>query len=157
MIRPYRSDDLDGLVELALRAFIPIDESFRTVLGERTYPAVYPDWAAEQENDVRNLCTDEAARVWVAERDGRPVGFVGIRVYPEAKGEIDMLAVDPAAHGQGIGTALTRYAIDRLREAGVTLAWVYTGGDPGHAAARRTYEKAGFVGLPLIRYYLTLD
>jgi len=39
----------------------------------------------------------------------------------------------------------------------VGLAVVGTGGDPGHAPARRVYEKAGFVGLPLVRYYASLD
>ena len=28
---------------------------------------------------------------------------------------------------------------------------VETGGDPGHAAARRTYEKAGYILLPIAR------
>ena len=37
------------------------------------------------------------------------------------------------------------------------LAVVGTGGDLGHAPARRVYEKAGFVGLPLVRYYARLD
>jgi RimJ/RimL family protein N-acetyltransferase len=52
---------------------------------------------------------------------------------------------------------LTRFAIQRFRDAGVGLAVVGTGGDPGHAAARRVYEKLGFVGLPLVRYYARLD
>ena len=39
----------------------------------------------------------------------------------------------------------------------VGLAVVGTGGDPGHAPARRVYEKVGFVGLPLVRYYARLD
>jgi hypothetical protein len=33
---------------------------------------------------------------------------------------------------------------------------VETGGDPGHAAARRTYEKAGCVLLPIARYFKNL-
>ena len=36
---------------------------------------------------------------------------------------------------------------------GIHLAVVGTGGDPGHAPARRSYEKAGYTGLPLVRYY----
>ena len=35
-------------------------------------------------------------------------------------------------------------------------AVVETGGDPGHAAARRTYEKAGLVLLPIARYFKNL-
>jgi len=71
-------------------------------------------------------------------------------------GEISMLAVDPDHQGGGIGTALTEFALDRLKDAGMKVAVVETGGDPGHAAARRTYEKAGHVLLPIARYFKEL-
>ena len=71
-------------------------------------------------------------------------------------GEISMLAVDPDHQGGGIGTALTEFALDRLRDAGMMVAMVETGGDPGHAAARRTYEKAGYVLSPVARYFKNL-
>jgi hypothetical protein len=38
----------------------------------------------------------------------------------------------------------------------MTVAMVETGGDPGHAAARRTYEKAGYILLPIARYFKSL-
>ena len=38
----------------------------------------------------------------------------------------------------------------------MTLAQVETGGDVSHAPARRAYEKAGYTGLPLVRYFKTL-
>jgi ribosomal protein S18 acetylase RimI-like enzyme len=71
-------------------------------------------------------------------------------------GEISMLAVDPDYQGIGIGTALTEFALDRLKDAGMTVAMVETGGDPGHTAARRTYEKAGYTYLPIARYFKNL-
>ncbi len=37
------------------------------------------------------------------------------------------------------------------------MAMVETGGDPGHAAARRTYEKAECTLLPIARYLKSLD
>jgi GNAT superfamily N-acetyltransferase len=52
-----------------------------------------------------------------------------------------MLTVDPLVQRQGIGTALTSFAVQQLRDAGMRLAVVGTGGDPGHAPARRVYEK----------------
>jgi len=96
--------------------------------------------------------------VWVAEVGASAVGFVAIELdHPERRmGEISMLAVDPDYQGSGIGTALTEFALDRLEEAGMTVAMVETGGDPGHAAARRTYEKAGYVHLPIARYFKNL-
>ena len=89
--------------------------------------------------------------------DGRPVGFVCVELNEETKtGEITLLAVHPDHQDGGIGTLLNLYAVDRMREAGMTLAVVGTGGDPGHAPARRAYEKAGFRPLPLVRYYQDL-
>jgi len=67
-----------------------------------------------------------------------------------------MLAVDPDHQGRGIGTALTGFALDRLKDAGMKVAMVETGGDPGHAPARRVYEKAGYTLLPIARYFKNL-
>jgi hypothetical protein len=39
----------------------------------------------------------------------------------------------------------------------MTLAVVATGGDPGHAPARATYERAGFTGCPQVWYARRLD
>ena len=157
-IRPLGAADIAAVVEFSLRAWAPVFESFRTVLGEPVYQALHPDWATTQARAVEAVCQDEGADVWVAERDGRPVGYVAVRIHPDDRtGEIEMLAVDPLVQRQGIGTALTRFAVQQLRDAGVRLAVVGTGGDPGHAPARRVYEKAGFIGLPLVRYYARLD
>jgi ribosomal protein S18 acetylase RimI-like enzyme len=157
-IRPLAPADIAAVVEFSLRAWAPVFESFRTVLGERVYQVLYPDWAASQARAVEAVCQDDAAAVWVAEQEGRPVGYVAVRIDSDSRtGEIDMLAVDPLVQRQGIGTALTSFAMQRLGDAGVRLALVGTGGDPGHAPARRVYEKAGFVGLPLVRYYARLD
>jgi GNAT superfamily N-acetyltransferase len=67
-----------------------------------------------------------------------------------------MIAVDPGHQNEGIGLDLVNFAIDRMTERGVRLAELGTGGDPGHAAARHVYEKAGFTPLPLVRYYKAL-
>jgi ribosomal protein S18 acetylase RimI-like enzyme len=156
VIRPLDPADVAGAIELSLRAWAPVHESMAHVLGETINAMVYPDWAAQQAGDVRAVCEDRAAHVWVAESGGRPAGFVAIRIGSDGTGEIDMIAVDPPAQGQGIGTALTQFAMRVMRDSGVQLAIAATGGDPGHAPARRTYEKAGFTGLPLVRYYARL-
>jgi ribosomal protein S18 acetylase RimI-like enzyme len=156
-IRPLDPADVAGVIELSLRAWAPVHESMAEVLGEVINAMVYPEWAGQQAGDVRAVCQDADAQVWIAESGGRLAGFAAIRIGSDGTGEIDMIAVDPPAQGQGIGTALTQFAMRVMREAGVRLAIVATGGDPGHAAARRTYEKAGFTGLPLVRYYASLD
>ena len=78
--------------------------------------------------------------MWVEEVDGTVVGFVAVELHhPErSMDQISMLAVDPDYHGSGIETALTtltKFALDRLRNAGMKVAMVETGGEAGHAAA----------------------
>jgi hypothetical protein len=36
------------------------------------------------------------------------------------------------------------------------VASLSTGGDPGHAPARRAYEKAGYTAFPIVWYYQDL-
>jgi GNAT superfamily N-acetyltransferase len=52
-----------------------------------------------------------------------------------------MLADDPHYQRLRIGFALTEHATGWLREAGMVVAMVETGGDPGHSAARRLYAQ----------------
>lgn len=156
-IRALVPDDIDAVVEFALRAWTPVFRSFRQVLGDEIYRRVYPDWITSQARAVEAVCRDLSARVWVAEVDTDLGGFVAVVFGDDASvGEIDMLAVDPDHQRRGIGSALTSVAADHIRSTGATVVTVGTGGDPGHAPARRTYERAGFTALPLVRYYKAL-
>ncbi len=51
--------------------------------------------------------------------------------------------------GQGAGTAINDFAVNRLRDLGMEFAIVATGTDPGHAPARRSYDKAGFTPMSI--------
>ena len=146
------------MVDLSLRAWAPVFASLEQVLGSEIFKRMHPDWREDQQRAVEDVCTAQRKQVWVAEVDGTVAGFVAIELHhPErSMGEISMLAVDPDYQGGGIGTALTEFALERLEEAGMKVAMVETGGDPGHAAARRTYEKAGYVLLPIARYFKNL-
>jgi ribosomal protein S18 acetylase RimI-like enzyme len=139
-----------------LRAWTPVFASFARVLGPDIYPLVYPDWLTSQAEAVRAVCS--GGHVFVATTADLPVGFsaVVIRDDEPRSGEIDMLAVDPAHQRRGVASALTSHSVDYLRDAGVAVVDIATGGDAGHAPARRTYERAGFTALPLVRYYKSL-
>ncbi len=152
-IRGLIPADVDAVVAFGLRAWEPVSASFERVLGSDIYQRMYPDWSSSQAQAIASVCRDKSMTVWVAEVDDRPVGYL-VAALPDdgVSGEIDMIAVDPNHQGHGIGSALTAVAIDYTRSAGRTVAVVATGGDPGPAPARRTYEKAGFTGLPLVRY-----
>jgi len=157
LIRPQLDADIEAIVALSLRAWQPVFESMGRVLGPRINRLVYPDWAAGQARAVEDVCRDESMTVWVAEVGARPAGFVAVvfRDNPPSA-EIEMIAVDPDQQNQGIASALLDHASGWLSAAGVRLVQLGTGGDPGHAPARRTYEKAGFTALPLVRYYKEL-
>jgi ribosomal protein S18 acetylase RimI-like enzyme len=71
-------------------------------------------------------------------------------------GEVYMIAVDPEHQGRGIGSALMSAATEWIRDAGVPVAVVETGGDVGHAPARRLYDAAGFTPMPIVRYFKAL-
>jgi GNAT superfamily N-acetyltransferase len=156
-IRPMTETDLDAVVQFSLLAWAPVFSSFRSVLGPEIYERIYPDWLASQARAVTDVCREHAATTWVAVDGDEPVGFATVVLNPKDRsGELEMLAVDPAHQRRGIAAELIAFAVDRMREAGVLLAAIGTGGDPGHAPARRAYEKAGFTALPLVRYYRAL-
>jgi GNAT superfamily N-acetyltransferase len=158
VIRALDDADVEEVAAFSVRAWGPVFESFRSVLGEEIFLRVYPDWRESQARDVARVCRKHAGTTWVADVDGRAVGFVVV-IFDEAAGsaEIEMLAVDPDHQRRGTATALLQFAFERMREAGVRVAAVATGGDPGHAPARRAYESAGFTALPLVRYYRALS
>jgi ribosomal protein S18 acetylase RimI-like enzyme len=158
LIRLYDDRDAEAVVDLSLRAWAPVFASLEQVLGSEIFRRQHPDWREDQRKTVEEVCTAKKGRVWVAEVGASTVGFVAVELHhPErSMGEISMLAVDPDYQGRGIGTALTEFALDRLKDAGMRVAMVETGGDPGHAAARRTYEKAGYVLLPIAKYFKNL-
>jgi ribosomal protein S18 acetylase RimI-like enzyme len=157
-IRPVSSGDVEALMELSVLAWEPVFASFRHILGPEIYPILYPDWRQRQRDSVAEVCADGAGlTVLVAEVDGVVAGFIAYELdMVEKTGEVDLLAVHPDHQNHGIGTALNTYALAEMRARGARLAVVATGGDPGHAPARRSYEKAGYTGLPLVRYYKAL-
>lgn len=158
-VRPLEDRDVDAVVDLSLRAWAPVFASLEQVLGPALFRGLNPGgWQESQRRAVREVCTARDKRVWVAAMDGTVVGFVSVELHhPEPDmGEIPMLAVDPDHQKGGIGTTLTEFALDQLKDAGMKVAMVETGGEPGHAAARRTYEKAGYTLLPIARYFKNL-
>ena len=157
-IRPVHNNDVDDLVRLSLLAWAPVFSSFKRILGPEIYAIIYPDWRTSQSEAIETVCKDgEKTIVWVAELDGLVVGFLAYELHVKDKtGEVILLAVHPEYQNRGIGTELNNFALEKMKESGMTLAKVETGGDPSHAPARRSYEKAGYTALPLVRYFKDL-
>jgi GNAT superfamily N-acetyltransferase len=143
-IRPAHADDVIRLDEIRRAAFAPVFASFRAILGDEIYElAQARDDAAQGDLLAAMAQHGSPWELYVAELGGEIVGFVSLRLAREL-GEIGLNAVDPSHAGKGIGTAMYDFALARMKEAGMKVATVSTGGDPSHAAARRAYAKAGF-------------
>jgi GNAT superfamily N-acetyltransferase len=154
-IRPFRESDLDAIADLSLRAWEPVFASMRDVLGDAIFARLHiPDWRTLQEQGVREGCTSEDRDVLVAVVDERPVGFatIALNAFHERMGVVDMIAVDPEYQRRGIATLLMDAAVDHMKEKGMDIAALGTGGDPGHAPARALYEALGYTALPGVRY-----
>src|SRR5215208_1691747 len=141
-IRPFDDRDADAVVDLSLRAWAPVFASLERVLGSDIFRRLHPDWREDQRRAVEEVLAAKKGRVWVAEVGASVVGFVSVEIFDPKRsmGEISILAVDPDHQGGGIGTALTEFALERLKDAGMMVAMVETGetlGTPRHAAPTR--------------------
>ena len=157
-IEPYSPQHLDAVIRLSLRAWAPVFDSIQKAMNAEVYRAFYPDnWRMSQQKAVEEVCAAEDTHVWVAIDSGATVGFVVVKLHSEdSLGEVYMVAVDPDFQGCGIGSALMEFALNWMKDAGMSIAMVETGGDRGHAPARRTYEKAGFELWSVARYFKKL-
>ncbi len=157
-IEPYSYHHLDAIVRLSLRAWTPVFDSIQNAMDTDVYRAFYPDnWRVSQQKAVEDVCAAEDTNVWVAIEADSTVGFVAVKIHSDdSMGEICMIAVDPDFQDHGIGTALIEFALTWMKDAGMSIAMVETGGDDGHAPARHTYEKVGFALFPVTRYFKKL-
>jgi GNAT superfamily N-acetyltransferase len=147
------------LQEIRRAAFAPVFASFRSILGDEIYELAQRRDDDAQEGLLASLLpADSGWELFVAQSSAEIVGFCSVRLNHETTvGEIGLNAVDPAHGGKGIGTAMYEFAVARLKEAGMKVATVGTGGDPSHAPARRAYRKAGFeLEIPSVWMYRKL-
>jgi ribosomal protein S18 acetylase RimI-like enzyme len=157
-IREYRAEDRESVVELSLRAWAPVLASMRNVLGPAIDVRLHgEDWRVHQARNVEAVLDETDMHVWVAEHGASVVAFMAVKLDAgRSMGELYMLAVDPDFQNRGLGAHMTGLATDWMRAAGMRVAMISTGGDDGHAPARRTYEKAGYTQLPVANYFLAL-
>lgn len=105
-VRLAQPIEMETVASIAYRAF----ESFRL----RVDPQIPESRARHSRREwVRNGFKGRAEAIYVAESDNRLVGFALLRSKGDTErvGEIELIAVDPAFHGRGIGKALVAEAI----------------------------------------------
>ncbi len=153
-------DDLEAMEAIRERAFKPVFESFRKILGDVIYEtAQRPEDITQKELLKSYFEEDSVWKTWKVIHDSQIIGFLTIRLDAEqAVGEIGLNAVDPNFAGKGVGTRTYDFAIDEMKRAGMKVATVATGGDPSHLPARKAYRKAGFnVEIPSVWMCQELD
>jgi mycothiol synthase len=124
-IRPYREGDLPRLQEITVDSFegVSIDRNIEAEFGL----VGGQDWQARKAHDVALDVQINPAGIFVAEEDGRVLGYVTTRIDSFTRiGRIPNLAVDPLARSQGLGSTLIRHALEYLRQQGMAMAKIET-------------------------------
>lgn len=142
LIRPYRPADLDALRRLTVESFagVTLEQNVEEALGTLNGH----DWRWRK---ARHLDEDVAANpagVFVAECEGRVVGYVSTRTDREAgKGRIPNLAVAEEARNRGLGRRLIEHALDYFRSEGLAYAVIETMAQ--NPVGNHLYPACGFV------------
>ena len=129
-VRPAREDEVETLLAIQREAAV---DAFAHVYPPERYP--FPDdeiragWAA--------ALADPEVEVYVAECDGAPAGSVSV-----GEEHLRTLYVLPEYQGQGVGSALHDFALERLSARGIREArlWTLEENHPG----RLFYERRGW-------------
>lgn len=113
-------------------------------------------WHPEQSGLTSNAVRETMQEPWFSADgfrlhriDGVLAGFCWTKIHetdPDIDdapvGEIYVIAVDPAFHGQGLGKAMTMAGLGHIHSLGITTAMLYV--ESNNSAAVATYEKLGF-------------
>jgi ribosomal protein S18 acetylase RimI-like enzyme len=141
-IRLYHAGDLDELKRITIEGFegIAIDQNVERELGV----VGGHDWRWRKARHVDEDIEANSNGVFVAEADGKVLGYISTRLDPEAgKGRIPNLAVDKAARGGGIGRKLIEHALEYFRREGMAFAMIETMAD--NPVGQHLYPSCGFV------------
>jgi mycothiol synthase len=128
---------------ITIRSFTPADAEQVIAVNARAF-AHHPEQGAMDAVDfARRTSTEwfDPAGLFVAERDGRIVGFHWTKVE-DGVGEVYVVGIDPDAQGGGLGTALTARGLRHMYEQGLPIVDLYVEGD--NAPALKVYRNLGF-------------
>lgn len=139
-IRPARADDFAAIGRLTVAAY----RADGQLANDNPYESELADAAGRA----------DAGELLVAELAGNVVGSVLVvlpgspfaELAAPGEAEFRMLAVDPAAQGNGVGLALARACLDHAVELECSAVVIFT--RDFATTAHRMYVKLGFVRTP---------
>ena len=138
-LRPATLDDVPRLKELGLLGWETTYHEYVSAENRASYLAG-PFWSLER---LRGIVSDDASLTLVAEdTGGHAGGFLTIEPVEDGVVELTRFYVDPAARGNGIGSALFEAGLEWSRDHGARSMLVNVFAD--NHAGRRFYERAGF-------------
>ena len=113
--------------------------------ARRLLPQLSGSAAPPTAGELAGIAGHQANTLLVARSQGVVVGMLTLVMFPLASGlraRIEDVVVDQQARGQGVGTALTRAALDLARERGARNVDLTS--RPSRVAANRLYQRLGF-------------
>jgi ribosomal protein S18 acetylase RimI-like enzyme len=139
-----RNEDVPAIRDITWRGWKGV--TVRELVEKRYGPVLRKGWRECKTDEVLRTCRERPDCVLVAEVEGRVVGYATF-LYSEDDGcgYVGNNCVDPDYRGKGIGSALNRAVIERLRTLGARVVMVTT--LEHDLPARRVYEKNGFMEL----------
>ncbi len=137
--------------ELEIREFEPGDEIAFRALNEEwitRYFALEPKDVASLADPQASIL-DRGGRIFLAVRNGRPIGCCALLAMGPAEFEVAKMAVTESCQGAGIGRRLLAATIEGARALGARRLYLET--NSKLATAIHLYESLGFRHVPLER------
>jgi putative acetyltransferase len=134
-----------------VRPFQPGDEEAFRTLNEAWITKYFrlEDKDRETLEDPHSHILSLGGQIFMAVRNGQPIGCCGLIALQDGSMEIAKMAVAETERGHGIGRKLLDYAIDYARSHAVPRLYLET--NSSLANAIHLYESAGFERLPAER------
>jgi len=142
IFRLAKRDDLPAIV----RMLAEDDLGSQRERSEEPLPDSYMLAFEQIERDVNH-------ELIVAELNGAVIGTLHLMFLPSIsfqgglRAQVESVRVDKLYQGQGIGSAMMKWAIERARKRGVHIVQLTT--HQSRAEAHRFYERLGFKGTHL--------
>jgi ribosomal protein S18 acetylase RimI-like enzyme len=139
-IRPAEPAEFPDVADLCVAAYAPF------LAGDGNYVAVLRDVARRAAEAELLVAVEPGGGVVLGTVTFVPEGGALGEIAGPGEAEFRMLAVDPAAQGRGVGTALLRRVLEDSRHD--RKVGVVCSSQPVMRAAHRIYERVGFKRAP---------